>query len=302
MMKANKKVKDSVFSAYFSEDHARLVELFNALEGTDYPLDTPVEINTLTDVLWMDRVNDLSFVLNSQLLILLEHQSTRNHNMALRSLLYCARLYEKLLPKSAVYRTSRVKLPTPKLIVLYNGQEPCPEHYVEHLSDAFLEPEENPMVNVRVEVYNINYTEHANLQPALIEQSQSLKEYSQFVYRLQQDRQAGKSFEEALSDAVESCIEQGIMREFLENHGSEVRNMLYTEWNLEDACRVAREEAMEIGIEKGRNEGELAGIRKSILALKNLLAPEVIAEALKIPLPEVLRILEADGASLHSSN
>ena len=63
-MKANKNLKDSVFSAYFSEDTARLVELFNALEGTDYPPDTPVEINTLTDVLWMDRINDLSFVLN----------------------------------------------------------------------------------------------------------------------------------------------------------------------------------------------------------------------------------------------
>ena len=46
-VKANKNMKDSVFSAYFSEEPARLVELFNALEGTGYPLDTPVEINTL---------------------------------------------------------------------------------------------------------------------------------------------------------------------------------------------------------------------------------------------------------------
>lgn len=152
-MKANKNMKDSVFSAYFSEEPARLVELFNALEGTDYPLDTPVEINTLQDVLWMDRINDLSFVLNDQLLILLEHQSTVNHNMALRSLLYCARLYEKLLPKGAIYRTIQMKLPNPKLIVLYNGTEPCPEHYAEYLSNAFCEKEENPMVNVRVEKY-----------------------------------------------------------------------------------------------------------------------------------------------------
>ena len=114
-MKANKNLKDSVFSAYFSEDTARLVELFNALEGTDYPPDTPVEINTLTDVLWMDRINDLSFVLNGQLLVLLEHQSTVNHNMALRALLYCARLYEKLLPRDAIYRTGRVRVPNPRL-------------------------------------------------------------------------------------------------------------------------------------------------------------------------------------------
>ena len=131
-MKANKNVKDSVFSAYFSEKKERLVELFSALEGTDYPPDTPVEVNTLQDVLWMDRVNDLSFVLNGQLLVLLEHQSTINHNMALRSLLYCARLYEKLLPRDAVYRMARVKLPNPKFIILYNGQEPCPEYATEY--------------------------------------------------------------------------------------------------------------------------------------------------------------------------
>ena len=297
-MKANKKVKDSVFSAYFSEDHARLVELFNALEGTDYPLDTPVEVNTLTDVLWMDRINDLSFVLNGQLLVLLEHQSTMNHNMALRSLLYCARLYEKLLPRDVIYRTNRVKVPNPRLIVLYNGMEPCPEHYTENLSDAFLEQEENPMVNVRVEVYNINYTACANVQPMLIERSQSLKEYSQFIYRLQQGKLAGKSLEEALSDAMQDCIEQDIMRGFLENHGSEVRNMLYTEWNVEDACRVAREEAMEIGMEKGRAETN----RAHILAIRDIVAPEVIAEKFGLPLDEVLHILKAPSIPTATEN
>lgn len=341
-MKANKHVKDSVFSAYFSEKNERLVELFNALEGTDYPPDTPVEVNTLQDVLWMDRVNDLSFILNGQLLVLLEHQSTINHNMALRSLLYCARLYEKLLPRDAVYRMARVKIPNPKFIILYNGQEPCPEHDTEYLSDAFLESEENPMLNLRVEVYNVNYTEHTAVQAALIERSQSLKEYSQFVYQLQQGKREGKFFEEALKDAVDYCIAHGIMCGFLEKHGSEVRNMLYTEWNMEDACRVAKEEAMEQGfaqgleqgiakgieegleqgiakgleqgieqgiekgmaqgiekgmekgieqgIEKGRNEG----VRETILAFKGIIAPEVIAETLKLPLFEVLRILEPE--------
>ena len=33
----------------------------------------------------------------------------------------------------------------------------------------------------------------------------------------------------------------------MKKHGSEVRNMLYTEWNMEDACRVAAEEAREQG-------------------------------------------------------
>ena len=143
------------------------------------------------------------------------------------------------------------------------------------------------MVNVRVDVYNVNYTENAAVQAALIERSQSLKEYSQFIYQLQLGKRQGQSFEEALIRAVDYCVEHHIMQGFLEKHGSEVRNMLYTEWNLEDACRVAAEEA--------REQGEANGIRKSIRTLKGVLSPEVLAEKFQLPLEDVLRILEEDA-------
>ena len=63
--------------------------------------------------------------------------------------------------------------------------------------------------------------------------------------------------------------------------------MLYTEWNMEDACRVAAEEA--------REQGEANGIRKSIRTLKGVLSPEVLAEKFQLPLEDVLRILEEDA-------
>ncbi len=165
------------------------------------------------------------------------------------------------------------------------------------------------MVNVRVEVYNVNYTENAAVQAALIERSQSLKEYSQFIYQLQLGKQQGLSFEEALKQAVDYCVEHHIMHGFLEKHGSEVRNMLYTEWNLEDACRVAAEEAreqareqgiaigMERGIAKGMEKGIIQGEASSIRKLKDILPPEVLAEKFQLPLEDVLRILEADSAA-----
>ena len=143
------------------------------------------------------------------------------------------------------------------------------------------------MVNVRVDVYNVNYTENAAVQTALIERSQSLKEYSQFIYQLQLGKRQGQSFEEALIHAIDYCVEHHIMQGFLEKHGSEVRNMLYTEWNMEDACRVAAEEA--------REQGEANGIRKSIRTLKDVLSPEVLAEKFQLPLEDVLRILEEDA-------
>ena len=134
-----------------------------------------------------------------------------------------------------------------------------------------------------LEVYNINYTESREVQAAVIERSQSLKEYSQFIHQVQRRKESGIAAEEALKDAIEYCVQHGILCEFLEKHGSEVRNMLYTEWNLEDACEIIREESLA----RGRQEG----IEKAVRVLKGVLPPEVIAERFELPLEDVLRIL-----------
>lgn len=86
-----------------------------------------------------------------------------------------------------------------------------------------------------------------------------------------------------MKDAIEYRVQHGILCEFLEKHGSEVRNMLYTEWNLEDACEIIREESLACG----RQEG----IEKAVRVLKGVLPPEVIAERFELPLEDVLRIL-----------
>ena len=58
-MKTNVKYKNSVFSFLFSDPDI-LRELYCALKGLTLPSNTPVVINTLEDVLFMDRVNDIS--------------------------------------------------------------------------------------------------------------------------------------------------------------------------------------------------------------------------------------------------
>jgi len=51
--------------------------------------------------------------------------------------------------------------------------------------------------------------------------------------------------EEAMKAAIKYCIENNILKRFLETHSSEVFNMLLTEWNTEEAKVVWREEAQE---------------------------------------------------------
>ena len=47
------------------------------------------------------------------------------------------------------------------------------------------------------------------------------------------------SREDAVKKAVFDCINQNVLKEFLEQHRGEVVNMLLEEWNLKDAVAVA---------------------------------------------------------------
>ena len=294
-MPANRVYKDSVFSLYLSQPE-RLVEVYNAVAGTNYPSDTPVQINTLEDVLWKEQINDLSFVLDGQMVVLIEHQSTVNENMALRMLLYGARVYEKMLPANAVYRRKRIAIPTPRFIVLYNGTEEYPEHQEQWLSQSFIVAEDSPVLELKVDIYNINY----NQSSQLIQKSKSLKEYSLFVHMVNVGIREGLAFGEAVTKAIRYCIAHDIMGEFLSKHGSEVENMLFTEWNMDEALAVTAEEARAEGEARGERrgleKGEKLGFEKSrkqmIQALDGVLSAEVIAEKLGLPLEYVQEILK----------
>lgn len=259
-MQANRKYKDSVFSKYFSDDPKRLIELYNAVSGTHYPEDTEIEINTLEDVLYKDRINDLSFTIDGQLVVLVEHQSTPNENMALRMLIYLGRLYEKILDTEIVYRKKRIAIPEPKFIVLYNGTDELPQHYQQRLSDAFVKKSKSPMIDLVVDVWDINY----DASNQLLKESVGLESYSKFVETVRAMKETGLTLGESLKAIICAGNQSKAMQEFLIKYGSEVENMLMTEWKWEDAIKVERKEAMEEGLAKGRSEGLAEGFAKGI--------------------------------------
>ena len=61
-MNINAGYKNSVFSLLFSNPEA-IRELYGAIEGVVLPPDTSIDINTLSDVLYMNQINDLSFII-----------------------------------------------------------------------------------------------------------------------------------------------------------------------------------------------------------------------------------------------
>jgi hypothetical protein len=247
----NRNYKDSVFTALF-RDEEKLVSLYNALTDGHYRPDAQVRINTLEDVLFKEQLNDLSFTIEDRLVVLIEHQSTINENMPLRCLLYLARVYEKILSSRELYRKRLVRIPMPEFYVLFNGTQDVPDRQVLCLSDAFREAAGRgaPMLELEVTVVNINY----GRSPRILEKDRNLGGYSYFIHLVRSFQKEGLTKEESVGKAVQDCIRQNILKEFLTRNGSEVENMLTAEWDWKVAEEVWREEAFEEGLERGKLE------------------------------------------------
>ena len=72
--KINRKYKDRLFRFVF-RDKKDLLELYNAINGTDYHDAEELEVNTLEDVLYLGMKNDMSFLLDTSM-SLYEHQTS----------------------------------------------------------------------------------------------------------------------------------------------------------------------------------------------------------------------------------
>jgi hypothetical protein len=263
-MAANKQFKNSVFSFLFSNlDNLR--ELYSAIKGIPLPQDIHVDINTLSDILYMEQINDLSFTVDDRLIVLIEHQSTINPNMPLRLLSYITQAYKTIINRRKLYQSNLEKIPEPEFIVLYNGKEDYPDYSELKLSDAFMEiagfrGSKSTALELVVQVYNINHGRN----PEILKKSHTLDGYSVFVERVREYEKAFP-FEEAFGKAIKYCIEHNILKQFMERHGSEVYNMLGVwGWDAEEQREALREEALEQGLAQGIEQGMAQGIEQGM--------------------------------------
>ena len=63
-VKGNRNIKSTLFPNIFS-DKKELIELFNAVNGTNYQESDDFEINTIEGILYMTTKNDVSFLMDS---------------------------------------------------------------------------------------------------------------------------------------------------------------------------------------------------------------------------------------------
>lgn len=233
------------------------LELYNAINHSNYQNPEQLEITTIEGAIYMGVKNDLSFLIDS-VMNLYEAQSTRNPNMPLRGLIYFARVYQGYVEKREldIYSGSRIKIPLPQYIVFYNGLQEEPDRREYRLSDAFERKQDSYCLECVATVLNIN-TGH-NRQ--LMENCSLLWQYAFFVskVRLYLERYP-ENLEGAVDMAVEECIEEDILADFLKKQRGEVKDVILTEYNAERHIRnekkLSYEEGVKEGIEKGLEQG-----------------------------------------------
>ncbi len=240
--------KDTIFRMLF-QDPKNLLSLYNAVNGTSYSDSDELIIVTLKNAIYMNMKNDLAFILNSEL-NLYEHQATMNPNLPLRNLFYVSRAYQNLVALKTLYSSMLVKIPTPEFIVFYNGAANAEERTVRRLSDAFEIPTDDPNLELQVTYLNIN----AGFNESLKETCQTLKEYMQYVdrVRLYADRM---ELPKAVETAVDQCIKEGILKDFLIRNRAEAIEVSIFEYDEVKEKELIRQAEYQVGKDDGIREG-----------------------------------------------
>ena len=248
----NREHKDRLFSFMFgsSENKRWTLELYNAVNGTDYSDPDEIEINTIRDVLYMGMKNDASFIIRGDM-NLYAHQSTYNPNMPLREFMYAALLYDKYIStrKANIYGGKLIEIPVPKLVTFYNGTDDTADEVILEMKDAFPEgtDPDTSDIQVRVRMININFGRNK----ALLDACKPLMEYSWLIDRIRVNKANKMDIETAVDVAINDMPDDFEIKSFLIENKSEVRAMCITEYNEAETMQMFKEE----GREEGREEG-----------------------------------------------
>ena len=283
---ANRQYKDTVFRMLFSEKE-NLLSLYNAVTGNAYQNADDLKIVTLENAIYMGMKNDLAFMLETNI-YLYEHQSTLNPNIPLRDLIYIGIEYQQYVDDKSLYSSRLQKIPAPKFMVFYNGTDAVDDRVELRLSNAYEHLAGEPDLELKVLMLNVNEGHNKEL----MEQCQTLKEYAIYVARVRKYA-SEMNLNDAVARAIDECIKEGILVEFLRKNRSEVKMVSILEYDKEweekklrkAEYEAGRSEGIEIGksegIEIGKSEGIEIGKSKGIEIGRDKAMAEFVCNMIK---------------------
>lgn len=242
----NREYKSDVFSMLMQVPEYAL-DVYNALNGSNYNDPSLVEMKTLDKCISLTIRNDAAFIIDMNLSIY-EHQSSYNPNIPLRILIYLADILKPIIKQRDIYSRKKITIPTPNFVVFYNGIEERPRKEIQRLSDLYNHGEEISL-ELMCTVYNINPGHNDDIR----KKSEVLDGYTVFVEKVRE--YLVMEDEEAVSHAVDYCIENGVLVDFFTENREEVVKNMTIDMTFERRMELSAKENFEDGLAQGLNQG-----------------------------------------------
>jgi len=136
-----------------------------------------------------------------------------------------------------------IKIPVPHFVTFYNGLEKWIEEEEEiKLSDMYEIPVDNPQLELKVRVININR------DADILSKCETLRGYMTFVNKTRCKTQVErKDVKQAVLEAIDECMEENILVDFFEKHREEVVEVSIYDYGEEKVRKTLADEAREEG-------------------------------------------------------
>ena len=222
---AKRTAKNSVFLDLF-QNRSYLLKLYKTL----HPEDNSATEDSLTDVtienvLTDNLYNDLGFIVNNKLMIIIEAQSTWTMNILVRVLLYLAQSYHEYFQRTSqnYYKSKKVKIPKPELYVIFTGNKGRKPDKIS-LSKEFFEGAD---IDIEIKAKVIYESDTDDI----------INQYIIFckVFN-EQTRQYGMT-RKAVTETIRICKDRNVLREYLAQREKEVVTIMMSLFDEEQIMK-----------------------------------------------------------------
>ena len=248
-VKAKRTAKNSVFLDLF-QNKSYLLKLYKTLHPEDITATEDSLTNiTIENVLTDNLYNDLGFIVNNKLMILIEAQSTWTMNILIRVLLYLAKSYHEYFQRTNqnYYKSKKVKIPKPELYVIFTGNKGRKPDQIS-LSKEFFEGAELD-IEVKATVLYEN------------DEKDIINQYIIFCKIFNEQTNQHGMRQKAITETIRICKNREVLREYLTQREKEVVTIMMSLFD--------EEQIMESYIKSERYEAAQDKVKeKAILMLQ----------------------------------
>ena len=274
-VKAKRTAKNSVFLDLF-KDKRYLLALYKTL----HPEDTKATENSLTNVtienvLTDNLYNNLGFIANNKLMILIEAQSTWTLNILIRILLYLAESYHKYFEQNGqnLYGSRKVKMPKPELYVIFTGNKGGKTDTIS-LSKEFFNGAD---IDIEVKAKVIYESDTEDI----------INQYIIFCKVLDEQREKYGMTEQTIRETIRICKDRNVLREYLERKETEVVTIMMSLFDDERIMKTAlkserHEEARETAVRMFTDREPIEKIARYLPTLSLEELKEIEAEVMQL--------------------